>query len=117
MNSKKSLNDVVDDLIPVIGKILEYKAGVALGEEPPEESHKFQKKEMDEILKLATPLIQGVQASRQITANTSAEVVVLLSNGKVTPTEAVALLKLVKEKVDVEKAELEQKLRKELIDE
>ena len=113
---KSSLNDVVDDLVIVTAKILRYKAGIAMGEEPPEDSHAYSKKEMEEILKLMTPLIQGVQASRQITANTSAEVIGLLAEGKVSAAEALALLKMVKEKVGIEEKEMEHKIKKEMMD-
>ena len=117
MTNKTNLNDVVDDLVLVTAKILKYKAGVAMGEEPPDGSHSYNTKEMDEILKLMTPLIHGVQASRQITANTSSEVVNLLADGKVSATEALALLKMVKEKVDIETKEMEYNIKKEMIGE
>lgn len=110
------INDIVDSLIEVTAKILMYKAGVALGEEPPENSHKYQKQEMSEILKLATPLIQNAQVSRSLNAQSSQEVIQLLSGGKITPNEAVALLKLVKERVEVESKEMEHKLKQEIMD-
>ena len=109
-----SLNEVVDDLVVVVAKILAHKGRVALGEEPAEEDYKYNKSAMNEILELAKPLIQSTQASRSITANTSAEVVNMLSEGKVTPAEGIALLKLIKEKVEAETKELEHQLRKEL---
>lgn len=115
LKPKSSLNEVVDDLVEVTSKILKHKAGVALGDEPSEESHMYNKEEMEKILKLMTPLIQGVQASRQITANTSAEVVNLLAEGKVSAAEALALLKMVKEKVDIEAKEMEHEIKKGIL--
>jgi len=115
MKNKTSINDVVDELIAATAKILTHKARVALGEEPSEDAHKFCKNEMAEILKIATPLIQACQVSRGLEANSSSEVVKMLSEGKITPAEAVALLKLVKDKVEVEAKEMEHQIKMEIV--
>jgi len=112
---KIHLNDVVDDLVSNVSRVLKYKAGIAFGLEPPEDHYMYNMKEQENLLEIVKPMLATVQQTRVIEAESAKDVIKLISNGKVTVSEATMLLSLMKTKNQVEESEMKNSLQKDLI--
>jgi hypothetical protein len=60
-------------------------------------------------------MLQEFQETKKIDANSSSEVVKMLSAGKITPSEAIKILEVIESKVRVEGEEMKLGLKKEII--
>lgn len=100
--SKKTIEEVVDSLVGTVAEILDYKAGVAMGKPPPEGSEMYNPEEMDKLVKLATPLVQGVSQAKIVQAQSTNDVINLVANGKITVKEAEGLMRLMEKKKEMD---------------
>jgi len=115
LTEKVSVDAIAETLIRAADRIYKYHISIAFGQEPPEGFEAGNKDYQQKILDLVSPMVKEYQQTKQITATTAGSVIALLSKGKVTPSEALALLSIIKKKVDVEEDELALKLKKDLI--
>lgn len=115
LTEKVSVEDIAETLIRAAARIYRYHISIAFGQEPPDGFEAGNKDYQQKIIDQVSPMIKEYQQTKQITANTAGSVITLLSKGKVTPSEALALLSIIKKKVDVEEDELALKLKKDLI--
>jgi hypothetical protein len=110
-----TLEDMTRRLVQVAYKIQEYHIATALGLPPPEGFEKGDTNRQNEILAKVTPMLQEFQETKKIDANSSSEVVKMLSAGKITPSEAIKILEVIESKVRVEGEEMKLGLKKEII--
>ena len=115
LTEKVSVEDIAETLIRAAARIYRYHISIAFGQEPPPGFETGNKDYQQKIIDQVSPMIKEYQQTKQITANTSGSVITLLSKGKITPSEALSLLSIIKKKVDVEEDELALKLKKDLI--
>lgn len=111
-----AIGQIAEELIRAADRIYRYRISVALGQDPPEGFERGNKDFQQSILDTVEPFLKDYQQTKNINANTSGEVISLLKKGRVTPNEAFALLKLIKEKITVEEAELSHDLKKSLLE-
>ena len=112
-----SIGSIAENLIRAADRIHRYRIAIALGQEMPEGFEKGNKDFQNEILQQVNPLIRDYQQEKAINAATSADVVNLLAKGKITPNEAIALLSVLKSKMQVEENELLLEVKKQLLEE
>jgi len=115
LTEKVSIEDIAETLIRAASRIFQYHISIAFGQEPPEGFESGNKDYQQKILDQVSPMIKEYQQTKQLTATSANSVITLLSRGKVTPTEALALLGVIKKRVDVEEDELALRLKKDLI--
>lgn len=122
---KKNLNDIVDKLVDQTYHILDWKIIAAtnvlagMDEVPdglPEDYFNYDLGKLDEVVEIVRPLLKAAQQTRKVEAETSKDVIKLISQGKITMTEAVDLMSLVKLRTSVEEQELTLQMKKDLID-
>ncbi|MES0340745.1 MAG: hypothetical protein ABUK08_00360 [Candidatus Humimicrobiaceae bacterium] len=113
-NKKIHITEVLDDLVGAASRFLKYRIGVAMGETPPAGHENYNPAEQKYIIELVKPLLEKAQQSKAIEANSSRDVIILLTKGKITPNEAKELLMLMKDQTSVEKEELKVGLQRNL---
>lgn len=114
-NKKVRLDQVVDDLIDLSATILKYRAGIAMGLQPPEGHENYNAKEQLRILEITKPLIQGHKQTRLIEAESTRDVVKLLTQGKINIEEAQSLMALMNTKTEIEEKEIEIRLKEKFL--
>lgn len=121
---KKNLNDIVDRIVDQTYHILNWKiihamtpmAGMdEIPEGLPEDYFNYDHGKLDEVVEIVRPLLKAAQQTRKVEAETSQDVIKLISKGKITMTEAVELMSLVKLRTSVEEQELTLQMKKDLI--
>jgi len=112
---KVAVGDIAEKLIRAADRIHDYHISIALGLDPPEGFEQGNKDYQQKILDLVSPMIKDYQQVKSITANTASSVIALLGKGKITPSEAITLLKVIQTKVETDEAEMALKLKKDLI--
>ncbi len=115
-DNKILVGDVLDDLVNAASTFLKYRIGVAMGKTPPPGSENYNPAEQKYIIDLVKPLLEKAQQSKAVEANSSRDVIKLLTKGKITPNEAKELLMLMKDQTLVEREELKVGLQRELTD-
>lgn len=115
---KTTVNGIVDNLIDVVGKIIEYKSMIAMGLPLPKEVDYsvWNKPYQQELMDLAKPMIQNAQQGRVLEAESSRDIIKLLGQGKINFKEAASLLELMKDKAKLEEQEIKNKMQKDLAD-
>lgn len=121
-NLSKQLSDIVDKLIENTYNILNWKylsatrysADDEYPEGLPEEYDMYDQDELDKIVKLVEPLLRTAQQTRKFEAETSKDIVKLISSGKVSLDEAIKLMDVVRAKVEVQVAEDKRAMTKKL---
>jgi len=116
MDDKKTMNDVLDHLISTSAKILDYRCGLAMGEDPPDGSELYNKEEQLRILDLIKPILRQTKQTQQLEARSAQDVIDLLKSGKITIEDAHLLMGLIKLKVDMEESEIKSELQRRLLD-
>lgn len=112
-----NIEDIAEDLIAAAHRIHQYRITIALGQDPPEGFEKGNKDYQQMIVEQVAPFIENYEQNQMISANSSSAVVTLLSKGKISPKDAIALLTVLKTKMIVEQDEMELSLKKKLIKE
>ena len=115
MGKKVHVDEIVDRLVEVAQQILEYKIGVAMGEDPPEGHGKYNKEFQEYIVDFIKPMIKKSQQSREIEAQSTNDIIKMLSAGQISITQAVELISLLKDKLKVEKDTLTIDLQKSIM--
>jgi hypothetical protein len=113
---KTHINDVLDGLVEAVSKIMDYRVGVAMGLKPPKGHENYNAEEQKYLIDLVKPILDKAQQSRTIEANSSRDVIKLLTNGKITPNEAKELLMVMKDQTLVEEKEIKVGLQKNIAD-
>ncbi len=121
--SKTQLSDIIDILADsaynfIKWKIISSTKGI-IEEEPeglPDGYNHYNHDKMDEIVELVKPLLQKSQQIRELEAKNSQDIIKLMGRGKINSVEAKELLMLMKTKLEVEEIEMENKLKKQLIE-
>ena len=114
--TKWTLQTIVDNLISVSGEILHYRSLIAMGDLGDLDDSSYMPSIQEEILKIATPLIQSFGATRKVEANSASDVITMLSKGKISTKEATTLMALLKSKTEIEEKEIKVNLQKTLLD-
>jgi len=117
LTEKVTIGDIAETLIRAAARIHKYHISIAFGQDPPEGFEKGNKDYQQKILSTVEPLLKNYQEIKAITANSAGAVVRLLGAGKITATEAISLLNVIKTKVEVEEDELALRYKKQLIKE
>lgn len=115
LGERVEVADIAEKMIRAANQIYDYKIAMAFGLEPPEDFEKGNPDRQAEILAIVEPFLEQYEQIREIEASTSEEVISLLSKGKISPKEAIELLKFLKTKIEVEGKELEQEVKSLLI--
>ena len=121
----KSLNDVVDMLVDNAYHFWRWKLIAAqqqtrsFDKEPkgiPKGYYTgYDHEEMDRVIAIITPLLAAAQQTRTVEAQTSKDIVKLVSSGKISIDEATKLMTLTKIRLDVEEKELKKDLQAEML--
>ena len=106
----RDINQIVTDLINNVGLILEYKSRLALGKPLPPGADKYCPEEMDRLVELAKPIIQGYQYTRKLHAKSTQEIIVMLRAGDITLAEAKTLMGLVSDTIALRRQEASDEL-------
>jgi deoxyribodipyrimidine photolyase len=110
-----TIASMAEKLIKAADRIIDMQIAIALGGDMPEGFEKGNKDYQQKILDYITPMIKEYQQTKNITAKSANQVVGMLKKGEVTPTEALNLLRVVKEKIKLEEDELAFRIKKQLI--
>ncbi|MDX1699835.1 MAG: hypothetical protein R3250_04405 [Melioribacteraceae bacterium] len=113
---KTSIEEIAEDLLAAAHMIHTYHISIALGGELPENFEKGNKEYQQRILDAVKPMLDSYEQVKEISAKNSDDVITLLKRGKIKPKEAIELLKLVKMKAEVEVEEMENELKKQLLE-
>lgn len=105
-NESASIAGIVDDLIDAAAIIVKHKTQLALGQDPEDESYKYNGTEQAWVMNYVEPMIKQAQQIRAIEAQNSTEIIKMLTKGKLTIEEAIQLMSLMKIQVDVKEKEL-----------
>jgi hypothetical protein len=117
LTRKATIKDIAENLIKAADRIYRYYIGIALGQEPPEGFEQGNKDYQTQILAQVGPMLKDYQQTQKINADSSGAVIDLLKNGKVTPRDAIDLLKVISTKLSVEEDEMQHKIKRELMEE
>jgi len=109
MTKKKNLSDITDELIQLGYRIIVCRGKMAFGEDVDD---KINEPEQNRILDLIKPLIKDSEHTKKVQADSVKDVVTMLSNGKITVTEAIKFMTLIKSKLEVEEKEISVQLQK-----
>ena len=113
-----SVNAWAEKIIKVANRILEHRMAHALGVESKETGFVIQmgsSERQDELIEYVKPMIKDYQQATSVNAQTSSDVVKLLTKGKVTAKEAIELLKLISVRLEVENKEQEKEIKAKLM--
>lgn len=118
------LSDVVDTLVHNAYNILNWKFISAtqqiIGEETeakglPKGYYNFDFVKLEQIVKMVEPLLKDAQATRKVEAQSANEIIRLIGTGKISITEAMKLMALMKVKLEVEEKETKLSLQKQML--
>lgn len=112
-SAKTTINDILDELLETAHKILKYQVGIAFGQEPPEGHELYNSKQQHALLDMIKPMLNQAEQTKALNVKSSAEVVKMLKQGKVSVDEAMKLLQLIDKQVQVEGAELKLGLKRD----
>ncbi len=114
-NKRVTIESIAEQMIKAADRILRYHIDIALGFEPPENFEKGNTQFQDKIINFVKPMIDTYKQSKEIDANSSGTVITLLSKGKISPAEAISLLSVIKQRIQVEETEIVLQLKKDMI--
>ena len=115
-DEKPNLSDIVDCLVEETYNILKWRiiASKNIIVRDEEEAHalglpsgwfSYDHKELNKIVDMVKPMLKDAQSTRKIEAQTALEVVQLMQKGKVSISDAMSLMTLIKAKVEVQEKE------------
>lgn len=115
--AKKGLGDIVDQVISTSWEILDYRAKIAMGkyDQLPENYIDFNEKEQQKIIELVKPLLSTQALTKKINAETSKDIIKLISKGKISLTEAKELMQLTGARLEVEEKEMKVAMTKKMM--
>ncbi|RLI66173.1 MAG: hypothetical protein DRO88_02585 [Promethearchaeia archaeon] len=125
-DDEPSLSDIVDKLVANTYQILQWKFIFATNRmlEDEDEAVKaglprgyvnFDHTKLEQIVSMVEPLLKDAQATRKIEAQSSKDIIKLISQGKISLDEAIKLMSLMKIKLEVDEREIKNQLQKEVI--
>ena len=114
----KNLNNILDLLVRNAYQFLEWKLMHAIGQEKelPEGYFNFDHEFLNEVIRKMDPLLSAALHARKMEAETSKDIVKLLSKGKVSLDEATKLMMLARTKLEVEEKETKKEFQKKMLD-
>ena len=98
LSDEPSLVGISDKLVRAANVIVDHKIAIALGLETNNNSIFFNQPEVEWILARVEPMLKTVQQTKKIQAESMADVVSLLKDGKVSLSEAKQVMDLVAQK-------------------
>lgn len=122
----KNLNDIVNMLVKNAYRFLEWKLIAAINQEVgmeieaeglPEGYFNFDHQKLDYIIDLVRPMLKDVQQTKKIQAESSKQIISMLSNGKITIAEAKGLFEMIDAKVELEAKEKKSELKNKMFEE
>jgi len=96
------MDKIICNLLDVVDKIIDYKARKCMGNVEFEEEMCYIPEVQEQLLKLATPMIQSYGVSRKVTAESVKDIIKQLSKGKINVIEATKLVELITAKAEAE---------------
>lgn len=123
--SRKTLSNVVDRLVENAYNILNWKYISATEQMPgmdkvakglPKGYMNFDHAKLEQILRMAEPLLKDAQATRRVEAQSSNEIIKLIGRGKVSLDEAIKLMSLMKIKLEVEEKEAKKMIQDKMLE-
>ena len=112
-SAKTTINDILDELLETAHRVLKYQVGIAFGEEPPEGHELYNHKEQHVLLDMIKPMLHSAEQTKSLNIKSSAEVVKMLKQGRISVDEAMKILRLIDKQVQVEGAEIKLDLKKD----
>lgn len=104
-DKKVDIGSIAEKLIQAADRIYDHRIRMALGQPPIDGFEKGVEDRQDEIINAVRHMLEGYQQARNLTAQSSSEVLKLVSKGKITPKEAAVFLEVLNKKVEVEEKE------------
>lgn len=115
-DEKPNLSDIVDCLVEETYNILKWRIiaskNVIIRDEEearalglPPDWFSYDHKELNKIVDMVKPMLKDAQSTRKIEAQTALEVVQLMQKGKISISDAMSLMTLIKTQVEVQEKE------------
>ncbi len=111
------LSNVIDKIVESAFRVVEYKSAIAFNEvDDLDEGYTLYNNDaMDYIVNLAKPLLTTAGQTKKIEAQSAAGVLKMLASGKLSPTEASAMMMMLKNKVELEDKEMQAQMQEKLM--